>query len=52
MLQVQVLQKYNDNHDFDIHIAYFPFFDGDVPRRPSYDATEYFLMLHVFEINS
>ena len=27
---------YNKGDDFDFDIVNFPFFDGDVPRRPSY----------------
>ena len=27
---------YDERDDFDFDIVYFPFLDGDVPRRPSY----------------
>ena len=34
-----VSSKINDKcDDFDFDIVNFPFFDGDVPRRPSYEV--------------
>ena len=36
---VQFLQKiYDKRDDYDFDIVNFPFHDGDVPRRPSYDV--------------
>ena len=29
---------YDKRDDFDFDIVYFPFLDGDVPRRPSYEV--------------
>ena len=31
-------QIYDKQHDFDFDIVNFPFLDGDVPRRPSYEV--------------
>ena len=36
---IQFLQiLYDKRDDFDFNIVHFPFLDGDVPRRPSYDV--------------
>ena len=31
---------YDKRDDFDFDIVYFPFLDGDVPRRPSYGISQ------------
>ena len=38
MILILILLIYDKRDDFDFDIVNFPFLDGDVPQRPSYDV--------------